>query len=66
MPALVADGTRAPKEFVSSHPLAKDKFRLGHAQSTICGLLQQTFLAAIVVLYAKNALSAAIRALISF
>jgi hypothetical protein len=66
MATLVVSSMRVLKEFVSNHPLAKDKFRLGNMQSTICGLLQQTFLAAIVVLYSKNALSAAIRALISF
>jgi hypothetical protein len=66
MATSVASSTRALKEFVSNLPLVKDGFRLGNTQSTICGLLQQTFLAAIVVLYSKNALSAAIRALISF
>jgi len=65
MATLVADGLRALKEFVSNHRLAKDKFRLGNTQSTICGLLQQTFVAVIVVLYSKNALSAVVRALIS-
>ena len=66
MAALVGSSTRALKKFVSTHPLATHKFRLGKTQSTICGLLQQTFVAAIVVLYSKNALSAVVRSLISF
>ena len=63
--ALVASSRRALRELVSNHPLGKGKFRLGMTHSTICGLLQQTFVTAIVGLYSKNALSAAIRALIS-
>jgi len=66
MATLVANSTQALKEFVSSHLLAEDAFSLGKMHSTICGFLQDTFAAAVVVFYSKNLLSAAIRALISF
>jgi hypothetical protein len=61
---LVANSKRALKE-VPRRVLAKETFSLGKTQSAIHGLLHQTFVAAIVLLYSKNVLSAAIRVLIS-
>jgi hypothetical protein len=66
MATLIANSTLALKEIVSSHLLPKDKFSFGKTQSTLCGVLQQTFVAAVVVFYSKNVVSAALRALISF
>jgi hypothetical protein len=60
MAPSVSNSTHTPKEFVSSHFLARDAFSFGKTQSAICGLLQQTFVAATVVLYSKNFLSAAV------
>jgi hypothetical protein len=65
MAPLVANGAHSLKGFVSSHLLAKDRFSLGKREGNILGLLQQTFAAAVVVLYSKNLLCAAIRAFIS-
>lgn len=66
MATSVADPTQALKEFVCNHPLAKDRFSLGKTQSAICGLLQQTLAAVVVLMCSKNVLSAALRAFISF
>jgi hypothetical protein len=63
---LVIYGMQGVKEFVSSRLPTEEKFRLGKTQGAICGLLQQTLVAAVVVFYSRNVLSAALRALISF
>lgn len=66
MATAVADRTQALKEFVCNHPTAKNRFSLWRTQTAICGLLQQTFAAVVVLIYSKNVLSAALRAFISF
>jgi hypothetical protein len=54
------------REFIRRHQLARNPFSLWGTQSVICTLLQQTFAAAVVLLYSRNLVSAAVRALISF
>jgi hypothetical protein len=66
MATLLAKSTQALKEFVSSRLLTKGAFSLARTQSNIDRLVQQTFVAAVVVFYSKNLLSAAIRAFVSF
>lgn len=66
MANLVADKTRACKGFLRTCLVAKGTVNLRNTQGTLCGLLQQTLAAAIVVFYSKNALCAAVRALVSF
>lgn len=63
---LVAKNMQAIKKSVCNHLPAKGKFSLGKTKSTICGLLQQTFAAVVVLFYSKKVLSAALRAFISF
>jgi hypothetical protein len=63
---LIANGTQSFKEVVASRLLSKGKFSLANTKSFISDLLQHTFVGAVVVFYSKNALSAAVRALISF
>jgi hypothetical protein len=65
MRALGANSGQAPTKFVRDCQSAKDKFRLAGTRSLICSLLQQAFAAAVVLLYSKNLVSAAIRAVIS-
>lgn len=60
----VVNGSRALKDFF--HLLPKDVFGSRKTQTTVARLLQQTLAAAVVALYSKNVLSAALRALISF
>ena len=63
---LAADRMLAVKKFVPRHLPSKGPLGPAKTRSTIWGLLQHTIAAAVVVLYSKNALSAAVRALISF
>lgn len=65
-PRLVAYSMLSFRKFVSGHLLSKGKFSLANAESVICDLLQHAFVSTVVVLYSKNMLSAAVRALISF
>ena len=65
MATLVAQNVQALKESVSDHLLARNKLSLGKTQGTICGLLQHTFAAVVVLFYSRNVLSAALRAFIS-
>jgi hypothetical protein len=64
--SLVASKRQTPSEFVSGHALPKHTLSCVKMQSTLWGLLHQALVAAVVVLYSKNVLSAAVRALISF
>jgi hypothetical protein len=66
MGTLVANKRQTLKESVSGLAQATHRFSWAKMQSTLCGLLQQTLAAAVVLLYSKNLLSAAVRALISF
>ena len=61
----VATGMHDPRDFFS-HWLGNNSASLRNTQNTICDLLQRTLAVAIVILYSKNVLSAAVRALISF
>ena len=63
---FVGNSTLTVKRFVSSHLLAKNAFTSGKKKNLIYGLAQHALAAAVVVLYSRNVLSAAIRALISF
>jgi hypothetical protein len=65
-PRFVAYSMLSLRKLVSGHPLANGQFSLLKTQSVFCDLLQHAFVAAVVVFYSKNVLSAAVRALISF
>lgn len=62
---LMASHSKYFKKLVASGPRLKVKFSLENTD-LIRGLAQHTFVAAVLVLYSKNPLSAAVRALISF
>jgi hypothetical protein len=64
--ATFANATQTLQAYVFTRFRAKAAIHVGKTQSRICGLLQQTVAAAVVVFYSKNLLSAAVRALISF
>lgn len=66
MATLVTKNRQTLREFVSNHLRLKDKFSFGKTQNAFCGLLRCTFIAAVVLFYSKNVLSAVVRALISF
>jgi hypothetical protein len=65
-PRFVAYSMLSLRKLVSGHLLANGQFSLVKTQSVFCDLLEHAFVAAVVVFYSKNVLSAAIRALISF
>ena len=64
--AIAANSNKSVREFVTGHILSKGKRSLAKTQGAIWGFLQQSFSVFVVVFYSKNALSTAIRALISF
>jgi hypothetical protein len=65
-PRFAAYSMLSLRKLVSGHLLSEGKFSLVDRQSVFCDLLQHAFVAAVVVFYSKNVLSAAVRALISF
>jgi hypothetical protein len=64
--ATLVTVTRSFRKFVANHEFPRDGFNFPRTWGIIRGLLLRSFAVAIVVLYSKNVLSAAVRALISF
>lgn len=65
-PGFVAYSMLSLRKLVSGHLLSEGKFSLVNTESVFRDLVQHAFVAAVVVFYSKNVLSAAVRALVSF
>jgi hypothetical protein len=63
---LVNKTARSLKEFVASHSLSRGGYDAGRTPTTFWDILQQSVVAAVVLIYSENFFSATVRALVSF